>query len=180
MLDLVDLDVDAVTVDGRAAKFVRTPETIAIPLPPGRRGTFQVAVRYGGAVKDGLIVRTDSAGRWTGFGDNWPNRARHWIPSVDHPSDKATVTVAPGQSVARSFSFLIKNGAPTGTYLVAATASDDTGSVSQSGTFKKLGPPAPWSSFETKVQRTRANYFKVQALGARGAVLRTSAAVAGP
>jgi len=50
-------------------------------------------------------------------------------------SDKATVTVAPGQSVARSFSFLIKNGAPTGTYLVAATASDDTGSVSQSGTF---------------------------------------------
>jgi aminopeptidase N len=26
------------------------------------------------------------------FGDNWPNRARNWIPSVDHPSDKATVT----------------------------------------------------------------------------------------
>ena len=41
---------------------------------------------------DGLIVRTDSAGRWTYFGDNWPNRARHWIPSIDHPSDKATVT----------------------------------------------------------------------------------------
>src|SRR5207245_6606077 len=41
---------------------------------------------------DGLIVRTDSAGRWTYSGDNWPNRARHWIPSIDHPSDKATVT----------------------------------------------------------------------------------------
>jgi aminopeptidase N len=26
------------------------------------------------------------------FGDNWPNRARHWIPSIDHPRDKATVT----------------------------------------------------------------------------------------
>ena len=52
----------------------------------------RVEVAYGGAVTDGLIVRTDSAGRWTYFGDNWPNRARHWIPSIDHPSDKATVT----------------------------------------------------------------------------------------
>jgi aminopeptidase N len=39
-----------------------------------------------------LIVSTDARGRWQAFGDNWPNRARHWIPSVDHPSDKATVT----------------------------------------------------------------------------------------
>src|SRR5678816_4163542 len=51
-----------------------------------------VTVRYGGEPKDGLIIRTDSLGRWTGFGDNWPNRARNWIPSIDHPSDKATVT----------------------------------------------------------------------------------------
>jgi aminopeptidase N len=29
---------------------------------------------------------------WTAFGDNWPNRARHWLPTIDHPSDKATVT----------------------------------------------------------------------------------------
>jgi aminopeptidase N len=51
-----------------------------------------VSIDYGGVVTDGLIVRMDSAGRWTYFGDNWPNRARHWIPSIDHPSDKATVT----------------------------------------------------------------------------------------
>ena len=49
-------------------------------------------VEYAGAVKDGLIVGTDSAGRWMAFGDNWPDRARHWIPSIDHPRDKATVT----------------------------------------------------------------------------------------
>ena len=49
-------------------------------------------VDYGGAVSDGLIIGTDSAGRWMAFGDNWPNRARHWIPSIDHPSDKSTVT----------------------------------------------------------------------------------------
>ena len=53
---------------------------------------YKVGIDYGGAVTDGLIARADSAGRWTYFGDNWPNRARHWIPSIDHPSDKATVT----------------------------------------------------------------------------------------
>jgi aminopeptidase N len=93
-LDLLDLTVNRVTVDGRQAKFVREPEKILIPLP-AKRGptpTYTVSVDYGGAVKDGLIARVDSAGRATYFGDNWPNRARHWIPSVDHPSDKATVT----------------------------------------------------------------------------------------
>ena len=93
-LDLEDLSVNQVTVDGRRVPFVRGPEHILIPLPT-RRGatpTYTVVVDYGGAVKDGLIARVDSAGRSTYFGDNWPNRARHWIPSIDHPSDKATVT----------------------------------------------------------------------------------------
>jgi aminopeptidase N len=93
MLDLLDLDVRDVTVDGRSVKFNRTPETIAIPLPrKSARADYRVEVAYEGSVKDGLIARADSAGRWTYFGDNWPNRARHWIPSIDHPSDKATVT----------------------------------------------------------------------------------------
>ena len=91
-LDLLDLAVNRVAVDGRVVKFSRTPTTVAIPLPAKRGSSHTVSVDYGGEVKDGLIVRRDSAGRWTYFGDNWPNRARHWIPSIDHPSDKATVT----------------------------------------------------------------------------------------
>ena len=92
-LDLLDLTVDRVMVDGRPVKFTRTSDAIGIPV--GRKGNgvqYKVSIDYGGAVSDGLIVRSDSAGRWTYFGDNWPNRARHWIPSIDHPSDKATVT----------------------------------------------------------------------------------------
>ena len=94
VLDLLDLAVNSVTVDGRVAKWVRNRETVDIALPhkSGARPTYKVSVDYGGAVTDGLITRSDSAGRWTYFGDNWPNRARHWIPSIDHPSDKATVT----------------------------------------------------------------------------------------
>jgi aminopeptidase N len=92
-LDLLDLHVNAVTVDGRAVKFAQSSDKVAIPLSAKSNGaSYTVSVDYGGAVTDGLIVRTDTAGRWTYFGDNWPNRARHWIPSIDHPSDKATVT----------------------------------------------------------------------------------------
>ncbi|HEY4216601.1 MAG TPA: M1 family metallopeptidase [Gemmatimonadaceae bacterium] len=94
VLDLLDLHVNSVSVDDHTVHFVQTPTTVDIPLPKkgGKHPTYRVAVDYGGAVTDGLIVRTDTAGRWTYFGDNWPNRARHWIASIDHPSDKATVT----------------------------------------------------------------------------------------
>jgi aminopeptidase N len=92
VLDLRLLHVQRVTLDDRTRKFARTDSTILIALPRGRSGTFRVRVVYVGRVTDGLIVRRDSAKRWTYFGDNWPNRARFWIPSVDHPSDKATVT----------------------------------------------------------------------------------------
>jgi aminopeptidase N len=94
VLDLLDLHVNSVSVDGNAVRFVQTPTNVEVPLPK-KRGThpsYRVAVDYGGAVTDGLIVRTDSAGRWTYFGDNFPDRARHWIASIDHPSDKATVS----------------------------------------------------------------------------------------
>jgi aminopeptidase N len=94
VLDLLDLDVRDVNVDGQSVKFLRRPGTIAIPLPrkSAKTAEYRVTVDYAGIVRDGLIARADSAGRWTYFGDNWPNRARHWIPSIDHPSDKATVT----------------------------------------------------------------------------------------
>lgn len=92
VLDLRQLRVERVQLDGRVRQFKRTDSTIHIPLPRGDTGTFRIRVVYSGRVTDGLIVRRDSARRWTYFGDNWPDRARHWLPTVDHPSDKATVT----------------------------------------------------------------------------------------
>jgi hypothetical protein len=52
-------------------------------------------------------------------------------------------------------------------------------SSSTAGPFVKVGSPAPWSDFETKMHAPKANYFKVQALDSRGNILGTSAAVAG-
>jgi aminopeptidase N len=91
-LDLVHgLAVREVRVDGKEVQASRDGDVIVVPLE-GAGASVQVRVRYDGEVQDGLIVRRDDRGRWTWFGDNWPNRARQWIPTVDHPSDKATVS----------------------------------------------------------------------------------------
>ncbi|MDQ6829320.1 MAG: M1 family metallopeptidase [Gemmatimonadota bacterium] len=91
VLDLLDLRVDSVYVNRASVRFKRDAATISIPLPGGSGDELSVVVKYGGHPVDGLIIHADAA-RWTAFADNWPNRGRHWIPSVDHPSDKATVS----------------------------------------------------------------------------------------
>jgi aminopeptidase N len=48
-------------------------------------------IEYKGVPTDGLIISKNIFGDRTFFGDNWPDRAHHWLPTVDHPSDKATV-----------------------------------------------------------------------------------------
>jgi aminopeptidase N len=109
-LDLVRLGVDSVIVGGENRPFQRTDTTLTVSLTAAPE--THVTVWYGGPVADGLIVRLDSLGRWTAFGDNWPNRGRYWIPSVDHPSDKATVT---WRVRARTGRTVVANGTMEGT-----------------------------------------------------------------
>ena len=54
--------------------------------------TRTYTITYSGIPKDGLVISKNKFGDRTFFGDNWPTRARNWIASVDHPSDKATVS----------------------------------------------------------------------------------------
>jgi len=49
------------------------------------------SINYKGIPTDGLIIAENKHGKKTFFGDNWPDRARHWLPCIDHVSDKATV-----------------------------------------------------------------------------------------
>ena len=92
-LDLIGMHVRRVDVEQRiGVKFRRTDSALVIPIPHGTPSRFTVRVVYDGTPTDGLIVSKDSAGRWTYFGDNWPTRARYWLPTVDRPDAKATVT----------------------------------------------------------------------------------------
>jgi aminopeptidase N len=111
-LDLLALTVDRVLVNDRVREFRRDSARVHIPLRASDGTRVRIGVAYRGEPSDGLIVRTDSSRGWSAFGDNWPNRARHWIPSIDHPSDKATIAwsvtapsrltvVANGRRVAR-------------------------------------------------------------------------------
>lgn len=54
-------------------------------------GEITIRFRYQGIPKTGLIVGKNKFEERTFFGDNWPNRAHHWIACNDHPSDKAKV-----------------------------------------------------------------------------------------
>ncbi|MGD9524927.1 MAG: M1 family metallopeptidase [Gemmatimonadales bacterium] len=55
----------------------------------GERVTVQVA--YRGRPADALVFGPNKYDDRTVFSDNWPDRARHWLPTVDHPYDKATM-----------------------------------------------------------------------------------------
>ena len=92
-LDLVDaMHVHLVEVNGAPVRASHAANALDVPLPAGSGDSVRVRVLYDGTVSDGLIVKKDDQGRWSWFGDNWPDRTRQWIPTVDHPSDKATVT----------------------------------------------------------------------------------------
>jgi aminopeptidase N len=93
-LDFGELPVDSVTVNNRAAPYQRSTGLLNITLPATvRRGiSLTVVVLYHGKPRNGLILTADKAGQPSVVGDNWPNRAHQWIPCLDHPSAKATVT----------------------------------------------------------------------------------------
>ncbi len=118
-LDLTGLAVDTVTVNGRLRAVVRDSLAIRIPLQRADGSRLRIVVRYHGTPSDGLIIREDSTRGWSAFGDNWPNRARFWIPSIDHPSDKATVNWTVHAPAALS---VVANG--TRLRRVVTTASD--------------------------------------------------------
>ena len=87
------MEVASVTAQGRAVPYRHTNDILRIRPPAGlaegHSHTFRIA--YAGVPADGLIIGTNQHGDRTFFGDNWPNRARHWLPVVDHLSDKAPV-----------------------------------------------------------------------------------------
>jgi aminopeptidase N len=85
------LTVDSVTVDGARSSFAARDSGVLVPLGTAA-DSARVAVYYHGVPADGLIISRDPEGRWQAFGDNWPNRARHWLAVVDRPGDKATVS----------------------------------------------------------------------------------------
>jgi aminopeptidase N len=117
-LDFGEMPIDAVTLDGAPTRFERKPDLLAVMIQPAaKRGDkLDLTISYHGRPKDGLVFAKDRDGNPAATGDNWPNRVHHWIPCLDHPSAKATVTFTvmaqPREQVVANGKFVsvVKNG----------------------------------------------------------------------
>lgn len=93
-LDLKEMTVTSLRIAQREVIFDYQHGALSISLPSEVKAgdTLEVAISYHGEPKDGLIIANNKFGRRTIFADNWPDRASYWFPSIDHPSDKSTVS----------------------------------------------------------------------------------------
>ena len=86
------MSVSAVSNEGVALDFRHEDDVlwIELPRPSAVDEVFEVSIDYGGFPVTGLLIKENKYGEVTAFSDNWPNKARNWLPVVDHISDKAT------------------------------------------------------------------------------------------
>ncbi len=93
-LDFAEFAIDSVLLNGKIADSKFENSKLDITLPVVRDTTIsQVEITYHGKPADGLIGKNNKFGRRTFFVDNWPNRAHFWFPCIDHPRDKASVSM---------------------------------------------------------------------------------------
>ncbi len=99
-LDFVDKEstsnygmiVSEVSESNVPIKFLQSDKKIIIDfISPSVKDSIKlISIKYSGIPKDGLIISKNKFGDRTFFGDNWPDRAHYWLPTIDHPYDKAT------------------------------------------------------------------------------------------
>jgi aminopeptidase N len=87
------MKVSAVTGQNKPLAFSQQAEKLNIRFGTvlQNKQAYVVTIQYAGIPADGLIISKNKFGNRTIFADNWPNRARYWLPCVDNPLDKATV-----------------------------------------------------------------------------------------
>jgi aminopeptidase N len=86
------MTVATVTEKNIPVTFKQEAEKLIIHATGAANSQHTYTIKYHGIPADGLIISNNKFGSRGFFGDNWPNRAHNWLPCVDHPSDKATVT----------------------------------------------------------------------------------------
>lgn len=106
-LTRVELDLAAVTAERQGKGMVvstvssggvplafthardRLAMTLAAPTTKGNVAEF--VVTYAGIPAGGLLIGPNKYGDRGFFSDDWPDKARQWLPTIDHISDKATM-----------------------------------------------------------------------------------------
>jgi len=96
------MQVQSVSCAGRPVAFRHAADRLTLPLPPVAKAgdVLGFTIAYRGVPRDGLRFVKNIHGERTVFSENWPDKARNWLPMIDHPYDKATgelIVTAPAQ-----------------------------------------------------------------------------------
>ncbi len=86
------MSIESITIGNEPVVFTHNNDEVFIQLPsPSVAGKEIIfVVKYHGVPESGLRIGPTKYGDRSFFCDNWPNKARHWLPTVDHPYEKAT------------------------------------------------------------------------------------------
>ena len=85
------MKVHRVTFNGDEVAYTHEDNVLLIKTGGlGYSSSDNIGVEYSGDPITGLIIGPNMHGDRTFFSDNWPNKARNWLPLVDHPYDKST------------------------------------------------------------------------------------------
>ncbi len=90
--DNTGMNVSSILEEKNIIAYTQENNKLKIAIDLTKSGDIRTyTITYQGIPSDGLIISKNKYGDRTFFGDNWPDRAKNWIPVVDHPADKATV-----------------------------------------------------------------------------------------
>jgi len=86
------MTVTGVVSDSIALRYVHAMNRLTITLtrPSKASELRRFTVRYHGIPADGLRTGVNKYNERCFFSWNWPDKAREWLPMIDHPSAKAT------------------------------------------------------------------------------------------
>lgn len=86
------MKIDAVLLNNQSLAYTHEKDALIIQMPkPSVEGAeIVISIQYHGVPFDGLRIGATKFGDRSFFNENWPNRTRHWLPTIDHPYDKAT------------------------------------------------------------------------------------------
>jgi aminopeptidase N len=146
-LDSVDLKIESVQVDGKAAKFAIDPKKLVVLLdrPANRGDHHEISIRYEGQPKKGLYFVLPDRNYPRQPSEIWTQGeaedTRYYIPVYDYPNNRTTsemILTVPASWITVSNGRLVgvkdeadgmktwdwKESEPIATYLISAVAGD--------------------------------------------------------